>query len=261
MRNKIKKLLYLIKNFRSIKYNYLNDIETLKYMLKNNKGIIRWGDGETSIALNQPIYFQEANIDLANSMNEIIDSYSEESPFILALPNEFLTKNILSYNLRTNFIWLKSRGLLRKKIKSNVIYGDSFLFRNYIIKPKQLYEDLFEQIWSKFNVFIIVSGNYIDLNDTMKFFSNKSIYRVQIPKENAYKVIDNIEFSIDNVIAENNLKYENTSIIFSGGPVAKILAYKYSNRGYTCYDIGFFANPHAVRKKYNLYGENINAKN
>ena len=56
---------------------------------------------------------------------------------------------------------------------------------------------------------------------------------LEIPENNAYKKLDEIEKKIYKADPDKLIK-----ILISAGPMAKVLAYRLSQKGYTVYDTG-----------------------
>lgn len=243
---KIKLIIFNIIHFRGIrKHSYLNSKDTIKYLLANNKSLIRWGDGESSILFGRPIHFQESNKELSNSLKEIIKTYSStNSNFLLAAPSKYLEASI--FTLLKNkklIIWLRTRYIFGKLISKESILGDAFIFRPL----STLKNNEIEKLWLGFNIIFVHPEQAIYLDFKKKYPQNKVKF-VKINDKNAFSNIDSIMQEIKEIIKDKEFERVNTKILICAGPSAKVLIYELSALGYTCYDLGHYF-------KWKFYGK------
>lgn len=63
-------------------------------------------------------------------------------------------------------------------------------------------------------------------------------YYVEVPNRDSYKVIDKIEEEIISIYDDNQLQKNDTAILISAGPMAKVLVYRLASNGYFALDCG-----------------------
>ena len=262
MISKIKTLLKYAHYFLSksaLNYTMLDDEAALSYMEEKDLGIIRWGDGETNIAYGFSIMtngqvYQKRDPNLCCILNEIVETYSPDARYLLALPNQFLSKDAKDLTKAERILWANTRFYFQKRIKPGVCYADAFLFRNIIIQGKDREQLMARLVRRKQNV-ILVSGNAIYDEQITMALSEKKVYEIRIPERNAFSDCDEIMERINKIIADGQLYPEDTCLLIGGGPAGKVLAYRYAQKGFSCFDLGFFLNPAPIEKKYNLRKE------
>lgn len=237
---KFKIIIYNIIYFAGIKKHvYLNSNDTIDYLLQSNKSLIRWGDGESAIFFGRSIKFQCANKDISSDLKRIIQSYSEnKSDFLLAGPNLYLQASLLDLiKIKKLTTWLHTRYIFGRIISKGVILGDAFIFRPLSL----LKNDDIERLWSDSNVVLIHSRIEV-YNDFKNKYAHLKVGFVAIDDLNAYDSVTLILQKVENVCFENGFNKNNTKILISAGPTAKVLVYKLTEIGYISYDIGQYFN-------------------
>ena len=132
----IKKMYYKILPSKRSKLSTISDIELFDYLDKFNKNLIRWGDGETNIALGFPNIFQESNQQLKQTLNEIVMNYSEKSPYILALPTKFIDSKNSNLTLKEKNTWSKTNYLFSEAAPAQKVYANHFKRRTNVCRVK-----------------------------------------------------------------------------------------------------------------------------
>ncbi len=234
MRNslKLKIIIFNLLSFYGVKnFSYLNDSETIEYLLKNKKSLIRWGDGESSCLLLKDIYFQKTSTELSSDLKSILVEYSaENSKYLLAGPNKYLSADILTLLYENKLLtWIKSRYVFMKYIKRSNVLGDAFVFRPL----SQLSNEIVEKLWINHNIILVHPEVRVFEDFKRKYSSNKVMF-IQIKSENAYSEINDISKNIFN----SGFSKSNTRILISGGPAAKVIIKLGSDKGYIAYDMG-----------------------
>ena len=210
------------------KIKIIKDDEMVDYVIKNNLSIIRYGDGEFRIIESKKgIHYQDFNQKLCNEMEELFYNYSDDSKYLLSVPY-FFNENIkwykkMPYSFTSCFA--KCRLFFRKKYNKNMIYGDAFLF-------KKGNKKIYEKLWKNERNLILIHNDIKWAKSWEKEYNIKVDF-IEIPKENSYDEIDNIEKRIKEIN-----KNKKTKVLISAGPMSKALIYRLAKECYIIYDTG-----------------------
>ena len=212
--------------------------ETLDELLKTEKSLIRFGDGEFNIMNGYSIAFQEYNEELARGMKEILLTANQEE-MLLCMPEVFKAfkgEFPLDYNSET--FWKKELDRYAdffKEYCQSKIYGSAFISRPYIYsKDRTRAFDQFEKMKQLFEGkdLLIVEGATSRSGVGNDLFDKaSSIKRIICPSHNAFSKIKEIKESI----LEHS---EGRLILLMLGPTAKVLAYQLTQQGYRTLDLG-----------------------
>lgn len=211
--------------------------ETLEYLLKNKKSLIRLGDGETAIYTGSDIYFQKYDSKLANILKIILKEYKHnEVKYLLAFPNSYLSKSVreLKY-LNKLSIWNNARYVFYKYFNKNKIYGEAMVF----FWDTPLKNDEISLLWRDCRNIILIHSNKNYFDDFKTKFHDKHLFFIQIPKKDAFSVFNKLITKIIEMNKSSNF-IDDTKILVSAGPTAKAIIYKLSNMGFICYDMGHY---------------------
>ncbi|MCU6708772.1 GT-D fold domain-containing glycosyltransferase [Paenibacillus sp. J5C_2022] len=205
--------------------------ETIEHVLEKRKSIIRWGDGETDLFEGYNIVYQEFSENLRKEMLEFIVDYEEESAYIIGLPVKFLKmsgwESIKNKRAR---LWMRTRELFKRYFNHNSIYIDAFIFGIGL-------EDKYKKLWNLKENCIFVHNNIKHAENFEKKYGIKT-YFVEVKPSNSYSLIDKYEKQIMNTLKKFNLNNDNTAILISAGPAAKVLVYRLSKVGIVSFDTG-----------------------
>lgn len=212
--------------------------ETLDQLLKTEKSLIRFGDGEFNIMNGYSIAFQEYNEELAKGMKEILLTANQEE-MLLCMPEVFKAfkgEFPLDYNSET--FWKKELDRYAdffKEYCQSKIYGSAFISRPYIYsKDRTRAFDQFEKMKQLFEGkdLLIVEGATSRSGVGNDLFDKaNSIRRIICPSHNAFSKVKEIR--------EKILKHsEGRLILLMLGPTAKVLAYQLTQQGYRALDLG-----------------------
>ena len=212
--------------------------ETLDELLKTEKSLIRFGDGEFNIMNGYSIAFQEHNEELARGMKEILLTANQEE-MLLCMPEVFQAfkgEFPLDYNSET--FWKKELDRYAdffKEYCQSKIYGSAFISRPYIYsKDRTRAFDQFEKMKQLFEGkdLLIVEGATSRSGVGNDLFDKaNSIKRIICPSHNAFSKIKEIREKI----LEHS---EGRLILLMLGPTAKVLAYQLTQQGYRALDLG-----------------------
>ena len=225
---------------KEIIFNGLNIIsseDTLDEIIKNNRSISRFGDGEINLIDGVSIGFQEANKILTKKLKKVLKSKRKDLLIGINIPYNNSYLNIYNYEAKQYFInWVENYKLIIfSLIDLNRKYYSSYISRFYIdIEDKSKvpeYIKKLKQIWEKRDI-LIIEGEKSRLGIGNDLFNNsKSIKRIICPAENAFNVYNKI-------FAEAKKFDKSFLILLALGPTSTVLVYDLYNLGYQAIDIG-----------------------
>lgn len=215
----------------------LSDEETLDEIIRKNKSISRFGDGEFKIIFGYGIGFQNPNNIISKRLLEVLNNNEKDLLLGLNFPYKKEDLTILKDYVRKywiNFI-NQYKFQLSNLINNNRTYYSATISRFYMRYKKRKnihkYIKMLKKIWNSKNI-LIIEGEKSRLGMGNDLFDNaKSIKRIICPSINAFHVYDKI---IKKVINLN----EKRLILIALGPTATILAYDLHKLGFQSIDIG-----------------------
>lgn len=235
-------LVLLLVPASQVKKRILSPQDSVRLVIESKKSLIRWGDGETNLLAGVGLDFQNSNWALSKRLWKVLWSYSEKSPFLLALPNPAFQEISKLIRSRTWRFWWSSRFLFLifyflKWRNPGAMFPDSFLFREGgdIGKASWKPESLKSLIPADRPILFVSNANQIE-----KFkleFGGERVSFIVIPDQNAFDQEKTIMAEIANALGKDS--NSETIICFSAGPAAKslILALSATN---LCFDLGNF---------------------
>ena len=210
---------------------------TLNEIIKYNRSISRYGDGEFSLIFGQGINFQDYDINLSKRLLKVLNS--NEKNLLVGLFFPYKKQELKLYRYSVNKFWndwLSSNKIkLLKILNKNKKYYSSEITRFYTnLKDKSgvpKYINELKKIWEDRDI-LIIEGDKTRFGIGNNLLNNsRSIKRIICPTKNAFRVYDKI--------LNASLKVErNNLILISLGPTATILAYDLNRYGYQAIDIG-----------------------
>lgn len=228
------------------KSKFYSSEETIEYILKYKKSLIRMGDGEFAIMSGRNIAYQQYSEQLKESLQEIIEDYIKNPnncSYLLAMPGIFLTCNGLLLLKNKNYIkaWPSARYEFKKKYDFPVTYGDAFIFAKDNVK-------LYEKLWSHKNIeHIIFVHNKNDYAIKFQNMYGKEVTYIKVPDKNSFEMRDQILRNILSTVF--SYKRDKTLILISAGPCSKYLVKQLSDAGIIAIDTGHcWDNPLSTRK-------------
>ena len=257
--NNFKNYEYCFKNLELCKANQIfkglqivSPESTLDEIIKHNKSISRFGDGEFNLMFGKSIGFQKASKLLSKKLKNVLSS--NEDGLLIGLPNslkiEFLDKLIKNSKIFW-FNFIKKNKFILKLLNKNKIYYSSFISRFYLFYKDKSdvpnYIKKLKKIWEKKDI-LIIEGEKTKLGIGNGLFNNtNSIKRIICPAKNAFKLYDKI-FNETLKVGKNKL------ILLAIGPTSTVLAYDLYKAGYQVIDIGH------VDIEYEWYLKNATTK-
>lgn len=213
--------------------------ETIDEILRNNKSICRFGDGEFACisgnlrAKFTTKYFPE----LANRLLEVLNSNDEN--ILIALADNY--GNLDKYSEQSvreirHYMTKQVRAEHAAILDKNRVYYNAYITRPYVLW-RDSWEDarnrfeILKQIWDKRDC-IIIEGEQTRMGVGNDLFDNAaSIRRIIAPAVDAFEKYDEIlKVAIE--------QQEDFLYLIALGPVATVLAYDLSKSSHQALDIG-----------------------
>ncbi len=211
--------------------------ETLDFILAGKRSVSRFGDGELlwiyGIGQNS---FHKNDPRMAERLKEVIASETEGH--IVCIPDSFGSLNRFTKEAR--LFWARSMCQYRKKwlalLQKNRTYYCTMITRPYIDNKDKSYTkrwfEKLKKLWSGKDI-VIIEGSKSRLGVGNDLFSDcNSICRILGPAEGAFDVYDVMLDYVTKNISTKKL------LLLALGPVATIMAYDLSCKGYQAIDVG-----------------------
>lgn len=211
--------------------------ETISKVKSDNYSISRFGDGEFYIMEGQSIGFQEANLELAHRLKEVINSHDKKH--LVCLSEGLNPKNYYKFTPR-HVKWMKKNlkntyEIRLKYIQVGEKYYNALVSRFWIpYKNKGHAMDIasmLKSVWKGRSV-VIIEGVKTRMGVGNDLLSEAaSINRIIGPCENAFSKYNDI-FEAAQTFSKDSL------FLIALGPTATVLAYNLCRLGYQALDIG-----------------------
>ena len=215
----------------------LSSEDTLDEIIKKNRSISRFGDGEFELIFGKGIAFQKANKIISKKLKEVLKSKKKGFLIGINIPYDDIELNKYINKTKKYFInWIERRKLnLFTLIDLNRIYYSSYITRFYFeIKDKSKvpnYIKKLKQIWAKKDI-LIIEGEKSRIGIGNDLFNNSnSLKRIICPAINAFNVYHKI-------IIQAKKFDKSILILLTLGPTSTVLAYELYKLGYQAIDVG-----------------------
>ncbi len=199
--------------------------------IKNGKSLIRLGDGEINLMRGQRNHYQTFSPVLKKVMFDIVESYSEKSPYLLSVPRFINCTNSELKSMGKLYVWLPLKAMFWIYFKKNIPYLDAHAF---------YYDGYFERtvgaaIVNK-QVILVTKRETIDKQKNNKNIPWKRLDYVVVPETEALSSYESIKNKIEQVINPDEVK--ETVLLFALGPVGKKIAFEFAKNNIQSIDIG-----------------------
>lgn len=210
----------------------LDEYETIKAVIRGNKSLARFGDGELKIAKGKSAKSQASNDQMRI---EFVDILKNNNPnCLVGIPN------ICNHKMsrRKEEFWRQYRVKTYSSMyDKNKIYYSSFITRpdasEHINHPE--YWELCKNMWHNKDV-VLLQGEKTNFDKTGTLFLNaRTFIGIRGPERDAYEHIDELMKEIYVAIEG----YSNPIVILALGPTATAMAYRMSSKVQTI-DMGHF---------------------
>jgi len=215
----------------------MSEMSKRNKIIKNNRSISRYGDGEFYLIFGKGIGFQKANKILTKKLKKVLNNKRNGFLVGINIPYNNTYLDQYTYKSKQFYInWVETEKIgLFTLINFNKKYYSSFISRFYLeMKNKSKVPDYIKklkQIWDQRDI-LIIEGEKSRLGIGNDLFNNsKSIKRIICPAENAFNVYDKI-------INQVKIFDKSFLILLALGPTSTVLAYDLYLLGYQAIDIG-----------------------
>lgn len=237
-RNILRNPLYILRySFWYPQKNFSNQArflenEQLTEELRKGRSLIRLGDGEIYMINYGSIpQYQPYNSRLRKIYLDIIQNYTDGSPYILGIPQQYVS--MPNHELRKRELlrcWLPLKILFKYIFPHKASYFDAHTFYR-----KGGFEKVLKSILETHKVLMVTNKQNIELLASGDLNQKVNVSYLETPEYNAFKDYDQLLQDIKNHIGEAKSDYR---IVLAAGPTSKALVYELSLAGYICYDIG-----------------------
>ena len=220
--------------------------ETIDMLIKTNKSMARFGDGELNLMLGESNKKKKASPQLSNRLTEVFNA--TDNGFCVAILYALYHSKENLTDISKHF-WryqgVKFRRAMEDFIDYDKIYGAAEMtlaysyFKNY---NYQVYFDKMRQIWDKKDIVIVCGKTVFDKIETNIFDNATSIEYVHTPPIDAFE-------QYDSILNECLQKDISKSFILICGPTAKVLAYDLMKNNRRALDLGHIAKQYDWFKK------------
>lgn len=221
---------------KTSKYNILNSMDSIQYIINNHCSVSRYGDGEFSVMWGGGNGFQSPNEYLAKLLIKVIQA--DDAPnHMIGIP--IYIKDFSSLRNRYSYwplIISRNYYRLKKLLSIKRTYLNASMTRFYYELQDRSHSagqiSLLRKIWENQDI-VIVEGNQTRSGIGNDLYDNaKSIQRILGPATNAIDLYDEMLEAITNNVNKDKL------ILLSYGMAATVLAYDLAKLGYWAVDIG-----------------------
>lgn len=226
--------------------NIMTVDETIDMLIKTNKSMARFGDGELNLMLGESIPMQKASPQLSNRLTEVFNTTDNGFCVAILYALYHSKENLTDINKHFwRYQGVKFRRAMEDFIDYDKIYGAAEMtlaysyFKNY---NYQVYFDKMRQIWDKKDIVIVCGKTVFDKIETNIFDNAASIEYVHTPPIDAFE-------QYDSILNECLQKDISKSFILICGPTAKVLAYDLMKNNRRALDLGHIAKQYDWFKK------------
>jgi len=197
--------------------------DTIDELIKSNKSIARFGDGELQLLNGNDIPFQKHCLEITEKLAEILKSNDEN--FMVAIP-KVLYSDLSNTNFVAKNFWRKNGGnfreILHKYINFKQIYFSAESSICYALYQNYNFDDYFSKIrkiLQNQNIILIANEDVFKNIQFNIFDQTKNLEHIIAPKKDAF-------FEYD-LILKNALSspLKDAFFVIILGPTATILAY------------------------------------
>ena len=230
--------------------------ETVDELIKTDKSIIRFGDGELFLISGRSIGFQAANPLLCKRLSEIFNVDDER--IMIGINYYYWYASLSNFHEYPKFVYRTFISDIRQMAETMISYDKQYYsagFTNMYTTFKHYnFSAFFEKIKNIFanKCVTIVCGSHVFNDIKFNIFDCcKSVDYILCPSQNAIDCYDEI------LKKSKQIPKENIVIVILG-PTGKILAYDLIKSGYRVLDLGHLAKDYdAFMKQIPMTQQNI----
>ncbi len=199
--------------------------------IKDGKSLIRIGDGEVNLMLGLKNHYQIFSPFLQKEMFNIVQMYSDKSPYILSVPRFVNTSNKELKSMGKFQVWMPLKVMFGIYFNKSITYLDahSFYYDEYLERT------IGQAIVNK-KVVLITKEATINKQSNNKKLPWPFFATIIVPEEESLDSYAAIESEIERVVVGVDKK--ELVLLFAMGPVGKVMIYKFASKGVQSIDIG-----------------------
>ncbi|MDR2426235.1 MAG: GT-D fold domain-containing protein [Endomicrobium sp.] len=234
-------------NVKPVRPEIFDYNETIDILIKSDKSLIRYGDGEFMVMMGKSIPFQEYNEDLADKLKNILKTKSEK--ILIGIPYVTFYSFDLMTEYAREYMWqwsIENRKKIIELIDIETKYCDTLcsqVYANYNIDFKEYFKKV-QMIWEGKDI-VIICGDRVFKNIKNNIFDNAASIKY------LYTLSKNAFYKYDEILKEALKEDKERLIIVISGPTANILVNDLAKNGYRALDFGHIA------KDYDYYIANV----
>jgi len=240
----LRRLMYLKKDSfefedQYVNYNPMSNPQTLEYIIKNNKSIIRFGDGEFGLLSGAGIFPPDSDWSQKYNLRLKLDIERQMSLVSSNILTAFPSKQHLFYREGKgpvldviSSMHTEARMFLFKFLNQNQSYGSWSVFmpQHHKSMDWQLIKNYIES-----KTVVIVTGGTSMLQDIK--LGRETLF-IECGKHNSYARLDTIKNEISNMISQRELQAHSTIFWVSLGCNAGFLVEDLARNGFVAWDTG-----------------------
>ena len=197
-----------------------------KLEINKDKSFLRWGDGETALALGRSIYFQEHSLSIQYGLIKILLDNKKNNKYELYFPNTVDKKN-----LAPSMVLTRQLAIVFRPYERNLFALD--------FREKNLIGTIIKNAPKK-SILVGSSNQSFEMLKLQFKNEDKELDFFEIPKNNSWELLKNNTTTFP----------KGTLFILAAGPGGKIFGHNLIKNGYIVWDIG-----HGIEFSFGLKGK------
>ena len=218
----------------------LDAYSSVEEIIKTNKSVARFGDGEYNLIFGRGIGFQEYDAELSRRLKEVLTT--DDDGILIGITRRFGSLDDVDAQVRA--YWRAFMSQHRQKLYEMLDFKKTYIDACLTIQSIEVedhttaecraetekYYKLIRQIWEDRDI-TIIKGEGTETFTHDIYDNAKSVSYIYGPKENAFR-------EYNRILAEAEKLPKDRLIISVLGPTAKVLAYDLHKKGYQVLDMG-----------------------
>ncbi len=205
----------------------------LFYKESRSRSSIRMSDGEATLILNtRGIHFQKKSRELRSMFIQIINSYSDQAPYMLGVPPHITISNDVLRRNNYLYLWMPFKVLFSLYFPKKPSYFNAVLF--YVNGEARKF---LRTVGADKDVVVATNSELIKRvqeKQTELFPNVRTLTFVETPAVDSFQ---NRHFVMKDI--RQAIKDKKEAVVFvAAGPGGKAAAYELANDGYLVHDIG-----------------------
>lgn len=201
--------------------------------IKDGKSFIRFGDGEVHILNGGKIHYQTYDKRLSDIFKESIQTYTNNSPYIIGLPYFINMTNAELRKIGQLRTWMPFKAMYTILFPKMEVYADAHFF--YYDKFFEKYIE--EYMFDKCIIVVTKETTIASLKSNRKIpFTIDS--HIIAPEFNSFAKYDYLLHEVKETVKNNSNANKKAVVLVAVGPASKALVYELSKEGIQAIDIG-----------------------